>query len=367
MCLYKGCKWLWVPVIFLVMMSCGESQPEDPWAVLERVPEVVPSQIRAFNQADTVFFEHLGYESVVMKNGTVLIADRGRNNLLFLNEEGGLEKLIREGRGPGEVLDPFAFVKDKKGQVYTYDQHNDKILVLDGRGEVVREIIPAAYKESGIIKVFPVQDSLYWVEMMSYAFLSDENKKSEKYLVQYDPFENSYGEMKVLRNHPYARYIEDGEVRGATKVDFGSGHLFSWRPEKQTLLTFDTRTNIIAELDANLDTLKAIRVELPQEELNNTEFDSLRSAYRNAQWKTVEPLLPDLKAKADYMLYHNGEIWLGTHLSGKLKTWLVLNMQGEILRKVMLPREALLTHVSDNHLGLRLDDVTFAFYSNPSE
>ena len=65
------------------------------------------------------------------------------------------------------------------------------------------------------------------------------------------------------------------------------------------------------------------------------------------------------------MLYHSGEFWLKSNLRGDYEKWFVLNSKGKILHALNLPKGSILMHVSDKHLGIRLDDVTFALYENP--
>mgnify|MGYP003674639359 CR=1 FL=1 len=65
------------------------------------------------------------------------------------------------------------------------------------------------------------------------------------------------------------------------------------------------------------------------------------------------------------MIYHNGEFWMESNILGDTEMWLVLNSKGQITRVVHLPKDSMLMHVSDEHLGVRLNDVTFALFTNP--
>jgi hypothetical protein len=75
----------------------------------------------------------------------------------------------------------------------------------------------------------------------------------------------------------------------------------------------------------------------------------------------MEPLLPEYKAIADDLIIdeqHN--FWLKLNHRSEYQKWLILSESGDKLAIVHLPKDGMLTHVSDQHLGYRLDDHKFA-------
>ncbi|MCH2449743.1 MAG: hypothetical protein MK198_06300 [Gracilimonas sp.] len=91
----------------------------------------------------------------------------------------------------------------------------------------------------------------------------------------------------------------------------------------------------------------------------------MKSEYDDLRWDALKSVLPEVKAPANNMIYHNGEFWMESNILGDTEMWLVLNSKGQITRVVHLPKDSMLMHVSDAHLGVRLDDVTFALFTNP--
>lgn len=350
-------------VLILLTPSCIENRPEKVNFEPHEIEEVTPAEITRFDHADSVYFSHLGYSSVVLKNSNnILIPDRDFPALVVADKNGKLEKHIREGKGPGEIQDIYNFTLDTEGKIYSYDQRNNKVMTFNSEMELVTEKVPPAYKASSIVRVYPMASEKFIYELTSFAFLEQENKDREKIFVQYAPLNESYGEELRLKDQPYYRVYKDDRVVGGGAVPYADIQLVDYYPKNKSLLIFDTRTNIIAEIDANYDTLQIIQVNLPKEKLSSEERDSLEADGRTEQWSSLEPLLPEYKASADKMIFYDDKIWLKSNLRGDSQKWQVLNMKGEIEKIVKLPKESMLMHVSDQHLGVRLDDATFALY-----
>lgn len=62
------------------------------------------------------------------------------------------------------------------------------------------------------------------------------------------------------------------------------------------------------------------------------------------------------------MLIHKDQIWVQSNIRGEFQKWFVLSMDGEITKIVHFPKNVLVTHISDHHIGVRLDDTTFALF-----
>ncbi|HET8864998.1 MAG TPA: 6-bladed beta-propeller, partial [Gracilimonas sp.] len=336
-----------IPLFFI---SCSEKEQQAGAPDIDDILSFTATEIFSMSEVEDVYFAHVGYESVVLENGDIAFADRNIPNITIINENGELEKVIREGRGPGEILDAYEFTKDREGNIYTYDQGNNKLLVFDENLDLKNEIIPPNYEATFLIKAYPTdQDGVSIFELDSFEHLRDAEKESESILVQYDHESESYGKEMVLKAQPYARLIVDGQIRGARLIPYSHGNLTAYNPENRTLFTFDTGTNIIAELNADFDTVRTILVSLPTEEISQTEIDSIRADQMDEQWKTMKELLPEVKAPANNMIYHKGEFWMESNILGDTEMWLVLNSEGQITRAVHLPKESMLMHVSDEH------------------
>lgn len=367
--IYSQSKFM-IAVIFsgliLSLTACGDSEEERPVTDLSQVPTFTAQQLLSFSDLEDIYFSHLGYESVVLENGDIAFADREIPNITIINENGELQKVIREGRGPGEILDAYQFTKDSDGNIYTYDQDNDKLIIYDENFDLFREFIPPNYEATSLVKAYPTSnENELLFELTSFEYLRDETKDRQNILIQYNVETESYGEEFILKAQPYARLYIAGQVMGGTIVPYSSGNITAYNPEDHTLFVFDTATDVIAEIDASFDTVSTIPVNIPTEGISSAERDSMEASYMAEQWKTVKELLPEVKAPIHNMIYQNGEFWMESNIEGETEMWVVLNMEGQITKVVHLPKESMLLHVSDEHLGVRLDDVTFALFNNP--
>lgn len=357
--------FLALTLISLLFVSCGEHEQRSTTPDIDDLLSFTATEVFSMSEVDSIYFSHLGYESVVLEDGDILIPDRQLSSLIVIDDEGNLIKTVREGRGPGEIQDAYQFTVDAQGNVYTYDQRNDKILVFDKDVDLLKEVIPANYESTSIAKVYPMNESEWIFELTSFEFLRNEDKQREKLLIKYDLNTEEYGEKSNLNAQPYARLLIDGNVMGGAQVPYSPGTISTFNTEEETLFLFDTSSDLIAEVNASYDTVNTIPVNLPTEELSQAERDSMRSGYMDEQWKSMQELLPEVKAPVSKMIYHKGEFWMESNILGDTEMWLVLNKEGQITRVVHLPKDSMLMHVSDEHLGVRLNDVTFALFTNP--
>jgi hypothetical protein len=80
----------------------------------------------------------------------------------------------------------------------------------------------------------------------------------------------------------------------------------------------------------------------------------------------MKEIIPDHKIPVERMrIDPEGNFWLQLNYYSDTLQWLVMDREGNPQRIVHLPHESILTHVSDDHLGVRLNDITFAVYENP--
>ncbi|MEX0596840.1 MAG: hypothetical protein WD512_10090, partial [Candidatus Paceibacterota bacterium] len=246
--------------------------------------------------------------------------------------------------------------------IYLYDQKNKKVISFNLNLNLINETVPAVNKGRAIIKIYPMADSNFIYELKSFEHFRNEDKDPAKILAQYNSQSESLGNELILYDRPYARNYISGIPVGGFEVPYADGQLIEYNNLNKTLLILDTRTNIIAEMNSDFDTLKTIQINLPTKILNSVEKDSLKAGRSNDEWKSLENLLPEYKAAAKNMMFHNNKIWVETYLGENHQKWLVLNLSGEVEKIVNLPKESMLMHISDHHLGVRIDDVTFALF-----
>lgn len=332
---------------------------------LDSMPHEHPEEINRFQQADSIYFDHLGYSSVPREDGSVVLYDRERNVLLQVSEQGYLQKTVAQtGRGPGEVLDILSLVQDNDSGILVYDQDNQKVVHFDNQLNYLKEFTPQPYEGTNTTETFPAAaEDEYLLLNSSYDYLKDKNKRPRSFLTRYHVQNGSHDESMRMQDREYARLILDGDIRGATAVDYSPRQLIVNNPHKETIYTFWTGSGEIAELSADFDTLRTIPVELPAQALSSEVRDSLKERYRSEQWKTLREKLPDEKVPVEDMkIDSENRFWLRLNYRGDTQQWLVLDQEGEPQKIVHLPKESMLTHVSYQHLGVRLDDITFAFF-----
>ena len=357
-------KLLIIVLAGAISISCSNDS-EINQNMLNDIVSFTPNEIRSFDHIEGNYFSHLGYESKVLENGNIVFADRQLSNIFVISPEGELRKLVRQGRGPGEILDAYSFTVNSEGHLFTYDQDNNKLLEFDDEFEFFESYFPQEYGSSTVSYAYEVGKGNFVFELHSFEYLNNPDKTKEKVFVQYDDNKEEFGKEWSVADKPYAILRIAGRVVGAGNVPFAFDQLTYPNANNNSIFIFNTDSPFIAEIDANYDTLNTIPVNVPIEKVNSAERDSIEQENRKEQWDTMEDMIPETKTQADKMLYHDGKFWLKSNLRGNYQKWFVVNMDGQILRAVNLPKESILMHVSDEHLGVRMDDVTFALYENP--
>ncbi|MFY0685154.1 MAG: hypothetical protein JXR20_11415 [Balneola sp.] len=353
-------------LFLIVFISCSDKKAKLEETDLANIAPVTPKVIISFDNIDNVYFKYIGDKSIATKNGDILISDRRLPTILLLSPDLKVKKSLLEGRGPGEILDAYEFNSDKDGNFYIYDQGNKKMLVYDDELNLIREMIPKPFEGSAITKVYPMGASNVLLELTSFEFLENKEESTKKIFIQYNLDTEFYGEKLVLDDRPFARSFMGDKIVGAVEVPFSFAQLTAHNPNNESIFMFDTRTSVIAEVDFNYDTLRVIPVSLPAELLNDAEIDSIRkdaSKVKNIDsWKSMKPMLSEYKSVAENILFYNENIWLQSNLRGDYQKWFVLNMDGKIIKAVHLPKDGMVTHISEHHLGVRLDDATFGLF-----
>jgi hypothetical protein len=55
-------------------------------------------------------------------------------------------------------------------------------------------------------------------------------------------------------------------------------------------------------------------------------------------------------------------IWLKLTFRSDSQEWIVIHQDGTSQFRVQFPKEGMVTHISDQHIGFRADDHLFALY-----
>jgi hypothetical protein len=360
--------WKILLVIILIsfgaLISCTNNENETSKIDLSTLSEVVPEEISRFDNLGDIYLSHLGYKSIGLDSNRVIIADRENPMIILTNIDGDLIKKIREGRGPGEVLDAYEFVKTNDNKIYINDNGNKKVIVVDNRLNFITEFKPQSLEGTSIVNVYPGVGSKFLFELTSFDFLQNKEKEREKVLVQYDLSKEEYGKKITIKDRPYARTYLDGRLVGARQVPYSDIALTSYNQDKRSLFVYETSKSQIIEINSEFDTLNTISIKLPTEELSDSEIDSLKEGRRSEQWKTMSSFLPSFKSEAESFIYYNNHFWIQSNLRGNYQKWFLLDINGKILKTVKLPKNVIITHITKDNIGVRLDDSTFGLFES---
>lgn len=328
------------------------------------LPQEIPEKQIEYTSVDSIYFEHLGYSSIPVSGGSFLLYDRMNPVLLQVNEDGTLKEVVAiEGRGPGEIGDILFLQKTGKNYVLLVDQSNQKVIRFGTDGSFLDEfrVKPLA---GTLVEIFPADEPGSFVNVYgTHEYLRDESKSPALILAQYSRETNKHENSIRLKSRRYARLIIDGQLRGARAVPFTPDQLLAYSPTSESLFAWWTGSAEIAELSANFDTLNTISVQLPRESLSSSEWDSLKEQTNSQQWRTLRGHLPEEKVPVESMkMDYKGRFWLKLNYRADFQPWMVMAPDGTFLKIVHLPRGTMLTHISEHHLGVRLNSYTFALF-----
>lgn len=351
-----------VVFLFLFFISCKHERSAKD---LTELPQVSPVKTTEFSSAGDFYFGFLGVTTIPLDDGSILIPDRQQNALIQVNESGAIIKqLTGVGRGPGEVEAVTLISKTIDDHILLYDQSNKKILRYDDQLSYLKESLLEPYG-SGALRVIHQlgSDDNYMMQFDSFAYIFDQDLKPEMYLAAYDGITGKYTHSDTLQSREYARLIVDDQIRGGRQVPHTPQQLLTPNRENASVFIYWTGSPLIAEINHNFDTLRTIEVALTAEALSNAERRSVQEESRSEQWLTMRNLLPEYKTPVENMLTDDKDrIWLQLNYSGETQQWLILNTDGTKEKVVHLPVGSMLTHISEHHLGVRMDDATFALF-----
>jgi hypothetical protein len=348
----------------LLIFLFGCSSKDENVSRLDHVPVANPNELIRFNEIGDNLLSHIGYNSVVLEDGHILIPDRQHVKLFKADSTGELiETIGRRGNGPGEFQDITFLSKSAYGNILIYDQMNQKVIVLDSLGQYDTEFsIPSNSPSGSLSELHEVNEQQYLMIFRSNEYIFNENSEQVSYLVTYDIRQNKFSPTIKIDSRPYARRTGGG---GGARVPYAAADLFAYDYKTADIYLYKSDGQRIAQLDTSLDTVQVLSLDIESELITRAEFDTLRAEYLE-YWESMQNLLPEYKAAADQlMIDHKNNFWLKLNHSSEYQQWLVASGQGELLQNVQLPKGSILTHISEKHLGVRLDDITFALFEFP--
>lgn len=358
-------KSLLLVIFTLLISSCGESNKNISIS-LEDIPTITPAEIAKFDHVDSLYYSYLGVNTFALQDAGFIMAVWDPVLLVHVDDDNGkIISATTKGRGPGEFLNIGRPTADDNF-LYIYDQFQKKAVILNKDTFTPEfEMVLSPFEEFSASRVYPkFGDETLPVEYRPSSLAID--KMHQRLLLLLNTQNHEFEKSIKIEGRPYAPIGEliNGHSGSAVQVPFENNQFIVPVNKRKTLLMYDTRTNIISEINSDFDTLNTIPVNLPTEEITESEMDSIKVKYEfsSRDWKSVEPWLPKFKAPADDMHYFKNSIWLKSNLRSENDIWFILNMEGEIKNLVHLPKNSWLTHISDYHLGVRLDDATFALY-----
>lgn len=344
----------------LFVISCQSASEEKPF---EELPVITPTIIQEFDSlGEDVFFSHLGYSTTVLSDNTIFVPERELESIFKVSLEGDLISTIAsEGRGPGEIQDPHFISRSFNNTILVYDQGNKKVLRYSTSGEFLEEFMLKPWIKGTLSEVYELDKKHLLTVYRSFDYLRNLDLEPEAYLVIFDKETERYIQNISISDRPFARNIVNDQPRGGRIVPFSAENLRYFNHRNSSFYSLWTEEQTIASMTISFDTVKTITFDLSPEQLSSAEISAIREDLPSNLWRTMEPLLPEYKAIADDMIIdEQNNFWLKLNHRSEYQKWLILSESGEKLAIVQLPKDGMLTHVSDQHLGFRLDSHMFA-------
>jgi len=350
-----------------LLQSCSQSTETVSTAKFENLTVAELELISEFDQSGEYYFQHLNYMTEVLSNGDILLNDREGSFVIQVNSSGDFVRLIsRQGNGPGEVQDPQHIELIDENSLLIVDDQRSRIIRKTLDSSVNDEFTPPQVQTSRVDEAHPTIDpdiiSLHWFDFS--ALLNSEIEP----LTRFSSFNLNTTQILDNVEYPGKTYAtllsESGQPRGATPVPYTPELLYDYSEDKIELYAFWPENFDIAVLNPiQFDTVRTIPVRIPSELLTVPERDSLEEEFNPEYWELVEELLPEQKVPADKMIIDpQNKIWLKLTLQSDHQEWIVLDQTGSPELRVQFPKEGMVTHISDAHIGFRADDHLFSLY-----
>lgn len=329
----------------------------------DEIPVFTPKIIQEFESlGDDIFFSHLGYHTIPLIDETIFLPDRTLNKIFKISSDGNLISTIASGgRGPGEIQDITFVSRSFDSTIVVYDQMNRKVLRFSALGEFLEEFKLRPWEKGTLTEVYELDENHLLTVYRSFDYLRNHDLEPEAYLVIFGKEAEQYIQNVSISDRPYARNIVNNQPRGGRIVPYSPEHLRYFNHRNSKFYSLWTEDQTIASLTSSLDTTQTITFELARETLSREEINAIRNDLPNSLWRNMESLLPKYKAIADELIIdEKNNFWLKLNHRSEYQKWLILSESGEKLAIVRLLKDGMLTHVSDQHLGFRLDDHRFA-------
>ena len=351
----------------ITLLSCSQKSAENQQGDFENLPVADIQLISEFDQSGDYFFQHLNYSTETLADGDVLLNDREGAYIIRVTPQGEYVSLVAgKGNGPGEVQDPQSMQMIDDSTLLIVDQRRLRIIKKSLDSSDIEEYDLPQGEASRVNEAYSTLDpgviSVHWFD---YSIFSnpeaDPKTRISSYHYQSDEF---VGDIRYPGRTSALLRINGGDPVGSAKVPFTPELLYDYSPDNSELYAFWPVNSSIAVLDPiQLDTLRSIPVDLPTQSLSAAERDTLQGEFQDQFWPSVEELLPEQKVPADKMMIDSQDrIWLKLTLQSDFQEWVVLDQSGSPQFRVQFPRDGMVTHISDQHIGFRADDHLFSLY-----
>lgn len=353
-----------------ILISCSQSSDSDSQAEFENLPVAELELISEFDQSGDYFFQHLNYSTESLPNEDVILNDRQGSFIIRVNPQGEFISLVaRQGNGPGEVQDPLSVQMVDDSTLLIVDQGRQRIIRKTLNSSSNEEFTVPGTESSRVTEAYATEDpNIINVKWWDFSALTQLDAEPKSRISSYNLASEETIKDLEYPGDTYALLLSDnGQPRAATKVPFTPELLYDYSADKTELYTFWPEDSQITVFDPiQLDTIRTIPIDLISESLSSTERDSLEGEYQQEQWETVDKLLPDQKVPADKMIVdHHNRIWLKLTLESDKQQWIVWGQEGSPIMRAQFPREGIVTHISDHHIGFRADNHLFSLYEVP--
>jgi len=362
-------------IFSLAFTSCSVEETKNQVIDLSKVESITPNELISFNNIDSLYFGYLGINSFPQKDGSFILGVQTPSHLVHISEDGKTAiGLTSTGRGPGEVSEIGIPTLGENSTINVYDQNKKANVTFDSSLELLDEFQISSNQDLYVDVIYQINEDNYLIEMNSIKWIIDSDES--KYLVFsiFNKATNNYGKtVKFLDRQyaqtenpvppsptkPYANYLG-----GDRAISYSDKQLYAFSNTRESMFVYNTGSDKIAEVDFNFDTLRTITVNFPSEEITNSEIDSIRKEIQEPDvLSNLISRLPNWKTPIERMLTdHKNRFWLKSNLRGNHEKWFVMNQDGKVEKLVHLPKNSFLTHVSEHHLGIRLDDSTFGLF-----
>ncbi|MDR9417352.1 6-bladed beta-propeller [Gracilimonas sp.] len=342
-------KCLFLFIFCALLISCSSS-PETPVAdeELPNEPSLELTEIaRVSNINDEIFFT--AFRKIMLtSDGHVILNDWRQQALLYFDGEGNfLEKIGREGRGPGEFADLRDLLLAPGDTIHTFDRNNARHQIfaqVDGSWKQVQEY-PLEQKFSEELhsfypeKVYPRDEDSYWALYRNNIGIKDTTTMYHEWMTPVNTDLEPLTEEK--------RLLGPAEVTLVARTEYSmvsSSHPNSFK----TFAEFDSELELLHRAynrDAtirilDLDGNEQDRIQLPfenvrfDEERKQEHLENLKSndSYDNAAVSRAEDLYLEHRAYIlQFVMDNQKRYWIQIPRQDETTPdWIVVNFDGSL-------------------------------------